>query len=538
MIKVNNRWLYCGLSFFVLALLFTGGDAANARMDTIHEDLSVCFSKLHLDSGNTDLNNKGPLADLDDIDSFGLEELLSENALDLFDCSGIDPIDTSLPVVTLLGVTGAGKSSLGNMLARIGIPDAAELFRTNGGMESCTVEAKSAAITDFADRSMIVIDTPGLADTKGRDEEFRKKVAEFLLKHKIMQESFGVNTFVMVLNGYKPRLDTQDKETIVYYARMFGADFLDNLVFVIRSWPYAQSDIRVIERSCDKPGKKRPYGEKGKLTVSNDIKEMVYDTFVKAAKKRLTISQARLEKIRVEGIPCFYIDSLWDMKSLNGKRYLLKEAERPPAKAEVERLLNHIQNSPKYPCLPSAVNPNVQSEMTIMEEEKALQEEMLEKATQEKERIAEELEAEVEGHEKKTAESQAAADEELANNKADNKKELETQEKALEDAKQDTRNSEEQQRQQKEAAAKLSRENKEKELQVAREEKAEALLAWGKQMKTGGIWGLCFSPICGWSGVTGGVYLARGIKMIALAEKVRTGAVALKDVDAEINKFW
>lgn len=98
----------------------------------------------------------------------------------------------------LLGVTGSGKSSLGNVLMD------REVFKVGHTARSCTFATnKQLGLIPSLDVPLVVIDTPGYGDSGGRDEQHMREIQEVLAV-----EQF-VNAFLLVLNSASIRCDDQ-----------------------------------------------------------------------------------------------------------------------------------------------------------------------------------------------------------------------------------------------------------------------------------------------------------------------------------------
>ena len=98
----------------------------------------------------------------------------------------------------MIGSTGAGKSSTLNTLCGL-----LGKFHVSASEQSETSETTAELLFWRGSETMEVefIDTPGLADTMGRDT---KHIAEMVAK---IKEKKQVNAFLIVLNGQNTRFD-------------------------------------------------------------------------------------------------------------------------------------------------------------------------------------------------------------------------------------------------------------------------------------------------------------------------------------------
>ena len=116
--------------------------------------------------------------------------------------------------ILLIGQTGSGKSTLGNLL----IGD--HVFETSGGFNSCTGETvkESSLKYNFLD----VIDTPGLSDTYGKDEINTKNMTEFLKN--LHDNRSNINLVLVVINSKDKRFDNIMKKMIYFLCNVFPVD--------------------------------------------------------------------------------------------------------------------------------------------------------------------------------------------------------------------------------------------------------------------------------------------------------------------------
>ena len=130
--------------------------------------------------------------------------LLSATFICLLLPSGVycqDTDDLTEPHIVIFGPTGAGKSSLANVL--IGVhPDCKNCtFEVCDGADSCTKDTTHAVAPYIGEGDdFTVVDTPGFGDSDNEDSELIDEMVN-VLKHVIKT----ANSLVLLFNAENPR---------------------------------------------------------------------------------------------------------------------------------------------------------------------------------------------------------------------------------------------------------------------------------------------------------------------------------------------
>ena len=142
--------------------------------------------------------------------------------------------------ILLIGVVGAGKSSMANTLLGHKPYGEKPLFEVSGDGSSVTRDTKSVMGNFFgmAGRPLRIVDTPGHGDRQGRDADFRKQMILELKKVRT------VHAIMWIINAEKPRIDQQDDEFFDILSKAFGPGFLKNLLVNFSFFGHAKSSYR------------------------------------------------------------------------------------------------------------------------------------------------------------------------------------------------------------------------------------------------------------------------------------------------------
>ena len=117
----------------------------------------------------------------------------------------------SINKILVLGKTGEGKSTLCNYILNYSEKKCKESSLPG----SCTKTVDGFISNSYKD--IFMIDTPGLSDSKGEDQEIINRINE-ALKEKHCK---GIKSIIFVNNINKDRLDFDDKRLLLIYCKMF-----------------------------------------------------------------------------------------------------------------------------------------------------------------------------------------------------------------------------------------------------------------------------------------------------------------------------
>ena len=163
-------------------------------------------------------------------------------------CRCYDLTELPRPRIVLLGMTGVGKSTLGNQL----------LGGNNQFSVGHTIKSHTTEISWRADhylgtgQCITVIDTPGVADTAGQDYKQSLQLQQ-VLKDNIK----SIDIFMLLFKGSNLRFDSSLVEMIQWYEAIFGKDMWKHVVTETTFWSHTEAEARKREYTMELTEEKR-----------------------------------------------------------------------------------------------------------------------------------------------------------------------------------------------------------------------------------------------------------------------------------------
>merc|ERR1719193_546131 len=143
--------------------------------------------------------------------------------------------DLPQPVLTILGATGVGKSSVADVLLGES-PECKDcIFPICPGADSCTKTTGFATgpwLGNLTNPNFTVVDTPGFGDSDQQMDQLLKEMVA-VLKYNVTT----TNMFLVGFDGTNPRLTSGLQKMLGQLESLFGRVFWDNAAMLITKWP-------------------------------------------------------------------------------------------------------------------------------------------------------------------------------------------------------------------------------------------------------------------------------------------------------------
>ena len=117
----------------------------------------------------------------------------------------------SINKILVLGKTGEGKSTFCNYILKYSEKKCKESNKPG----SCTKTVEGYISNSYKD--IFMIDTPGLSDSNGEDQEIIDRISKALKE----EHCKGIKSIILVININTDRLDFEDKRLLLIYCKMF-----------------------------------------------------------------------------------------------------------------------------------------------------------------------------------------------------------------------------------------------------------------------------------------------------------------------------
>ena len=167
--------------------------------------------------------------------------------------------------ILFLGKTGVGKSTLANFIA--GYDE--KVFKESNSDSSCTKTVSCIPAKEGSKyENVVLIDTPGLLDSDGQDQENVEKITKTLKEI----HGDGIKAILLLVNVNDTRIDDADKKSLCIYCKMFPIpDFFEHIALVFTKTYESFSDKKFTKTVKEKTGDFRINLEKILSDIVNDM---------------------------------------------------------------------------------------------------------------------------------------------------------------------------------------------------------------------------------------------------------------------------
>merc|ERR1740137_128261 len=193
------------------------------------------------------------------------------------------------PRILFLGATGVGKSTLGNLLLGVNKGKKKNFklgkamkkndtlpFEPGSGIDSKTIKTETFKGQFLGTGPCVtLIDTPGAADTKGRDFKHAIEMAKFLKK-----ELKDLDAIMLMFRGTDTRFDSNTIALLRHYEQIFGNDMWKNVVVGMSYWSHKESDACTRMQNNDLDEKTQELSLRYKLKEEFDVDHNVPIVFI------------------------------------------------------------------------------------------------------------------------------------------------------------------------------------------------------------------------------------------------------------------